>query len=198
MSKSSDGKRIAILATDGVEQAELVEPRRARDESGATTTLISPARDRLQAFKHHDQGDKFKVDIQLRVANPADYDALLLPGGVANPDTLRTMPDAVMFVKSFGAEGKPIAAICHGPWMLVEADLVRGHSLTAWPSLKTDVRNAGGKWIDREVVQDGKLTTSRKPDDIPGFVREMLKSFAENGAAPAEKPSGLGHYATDR
>lgn len=198
MSISLNGKRVAILATDGVEQSELVEPRRALDESGATTTLISPARDRLQAFKHHDKGDKFKVDVHLRVANPEDYDALLLPGGVANPDALRMMPDAVVFVKSFGAEGKPIAAICHAPWVLVEADLVRGHTLTSWPSLKTDIRNAGGKWIDREVVLDGKLTTSRKPDDLPGFVREMIKSFAENGAAPAEKPSGLSHYALNR
>jgi protease I len=129
-------------------------------------------------MNHHEKGDKFKIDVALNSADSEDYDALVLPGGVANPDELRTIPEAVKFVKSFFENRKSIAAICHGPWMLVEADIVRGHTLTSWPSLKTDLRNAGAEWIDQAVVQDGQLTTSRKPDDLPMFIREMLKSFA--------------------
>jgi protease I len=133
---------------------------------------------KIQAMVHDKKGDEFPVDVELSFAEPDDYDALVLPGGVANPDALRLIPEAVKFVRSFFDNHKPIAAICHGPWMLVEADIVRGRTLTSWPSLKTDVRNAGGKWVDKEVVQDGQLTTSRKPDDLPAFNREILKSFA--------------------
>jgi protease I len=176
------GKKIAILSTDGVEQSELTEPREALKNAGAETDLVSPAPSKkIQAMIHHEKGEKFPVDVPLSSADPNEYDALVLPGGVANPDELRTIPEAVNFVKSFFENRKPIASICHGPWMLVEADIVRGKTLTSWPSLKTDIRNAGGNWVDREVVQDGQITTSRKPDDLPAFIREMLKSFAGSG-----------------
>lgn len=184
MNKTLDGKKIAILCTDGVEQSELTEPRNALEKAGAQTELVSPKRNgKVQAMNHDEKGDKFNVDVELLSADPDDYDALVLPGGVANPDSLRAIPEAVKFVRSFFDHRKPIASICHGPWMLVEADIARGHTLTSWPSLKTDIRNAGGKWVDKEVVQDGLITTSRKPDDIPAFNREMLKSFA----GPAEE-----------
>jgi protease I len=183
MAKPLEERKVAILLTDGVEQSELTEPRKALEEAGAQTDLISPADGRVQAMNHKEKGDTFKVDVALSAADPDDYDALLLPGGVANPDELRTKPAAVRFVKAVFAEGKPIAAICHGPWMLVEADVLRGHTLTSWPSLKTDIRNAGATWVDREVVEDGQLTTSRKPDDIPAFVRAMITSFTAAGAS---------------
>jgi protease I len=187
MTKSLTGKNIAILSTNGVEQAELTEPREALEIAGARTELVSPAKTaKIQAVIYHERGEKFAFDIPLDLADPEDYDALVLPGGVANPDELRLNPKAVKFVRAFFESDKPIAAICHGPWMLVEADIARGHTLTSWPSLKTDIRNAGGNWIDQDVVQDGLLTTSRKPDDLPAFIREMLKSFAgENGARAA-------------
>jgi len=185
MSISLKRKKIAILATDGVEQAELTEPRKILNSAGAETVLVSPSEGEIQAMNHRDKGDKLTVDLSLGKADPNDYDALLLPGGVTNPDELRTLPQAVRFVKSFLRNGKPVAAICHGPWMLVEADEVRGRTLTSWPSLKTDIRNAGGNWVDREVVQDGSLTTSRKPADIPAFVRQMLASFAGKDEAAA-------------
>jgi protease I len=173
-----DGKKIAILLTNGVEQSEMTEPRKALEMAGAKTELISPAKGKIQAMNHKDKGDLFNVDVALESADPDHYDALLLPGGVANPDELRMVAQAVSFVRAIFDAGKPIASICHGPWLLVEADVVRGHTLTSWPSLKTDICNAGGTWADREVVQDGQLTTSRKPDDIPAFIREMLVSFA--------------------
>jgi protease I len=178
MDRTLNGKRIAILATNGVEESELVEPRKALDNAGAKTELISPASGKIQAMRHKQQGNTFDVDLAMDDANADDYDALLLPGGVANPDELRTEPKAVNFVRTIFEQGKPIAAICHGPWMLVEADVVCGHTVTSWPSLKTDLSNAGATWTDREVVQDGQLTTSRKPDDIPAFVSEMLRSFS--------------------
>jgi len=171
---------IAILSTDGVEQSELTEPRDALEKAGAKTDLVSPVAGKIQAMQHQEKGDKFDVDVELKSANPDDYDALLLPGGVANPDALRIIPEAVKFVRSFFDSRKPIASICHGPWMLVEADIAQDHTMTSWPSLRTDIRNAGGNWVDEEVVQDGQITTSRQPEDIPAFVREMLKSFAEN------------------
>jgi protease I len=180
MVTSLRNRKIAILATDGVEQSELTEPRKALESAGANTTLVSPSEGEIQAMNHREKGDKLKVDLALSKANPDEYDSLLLPGGVANPDELRTKPEAVSFVKSFFQRRKPVAAICHGPWMLVEADEVRGRTLTSWPSLKTDIRNAGGHWVDREVVQDGLLTTSRKPADIPAFVKEMLSSFGSH------------------
>ena len=177
MAGTSNGKKIAFLLTNGVEQVELTEPRRALDAAGAKTVIVSPAKGEIQGMNHHEKGDKFKVEIPLSEARPGDYDALVLPGGVANPDELRTLPEAVKFVRAFVESKKPIAAICHGPWMLIEADAVRGHTLTSWPSLRTDIRNAGGEWVDREVVRDGQIITSRKPDDIPAFNRAIIEAF---------------------
>jgi protease I len=173
------GKRVAILATDGVEQAELTEPRKALDDAGATTKVVSPKEGKIKAWQHDHWGDEIRVDTALGSARPDDFDALLLPGGVMNPDRLRMDERAVAFVKSFFDAGKPVAAICHGPWMLVEAGVVRGRTLTSWPSLHTDIENAGGDWVDREVVTDMGLVTSRKPDDMPAFNRKMLEEFAE-------------------
>lgn len=178
MANKLNGKRIAILATDGVEQIEMTEPRRALDAEGAKTELISPAKGKLQAWQHHDKGDTFPVDVQLDAADPHNYDALVLPGGVANPDQLRMMPKAVEFVRSFFEQDKPVAAICHAPWLLVEAGVVRGRSLTSWPSLHTDLKNAGAKWLDREVVEDENLVTSRKPDDLPAFNKKIIEMFS--------------------
>jgi protease I len=174
-----NGKRVAILATDGVEQVELTEPRKALDDAGATTIVVSPKEGKIKAWQHDHWGDEIPVDRALSEANPADFDALMLPGGVMNPDRLRTDKQAVQFVKAFFQAGKPVAAICHGPWLLVEADVVRNRNLTSWPSLQTDIRNAGGDWVDREVVTDMGLVTSRKPDDIPAFNRKMVEEFAE-------------------
>jgi protease I len=188
-----NGKRVAILATDGVEEVELTEPRKALDDAGATTIVVSPKEGKIKAWQHDHWGDEIPVDRALSEANPADFDALMLPGGVMNPDHLRTDKQAVQFVKAFFQAGKPVAAICHGPWLLVEADVVRNRNLTSWPSLQTDIRNAGGDWVDREVVTDMGLVTSRKPDDIPAFNRKMVEEFAEGvhtaaaGARVADK-----------
>jgi protease I len=173
------GKRVAILATDGVERVELVEPRKALDEAGARTVLVSPRRGTIKGWEHDHWGDTFIVDMSLEHARVDDFDALMLPGGVMNPDQLRTNEPAVQFVRSFFEVGKPVAAICHAPWMLVEADVVAGRTLTSSPSLRTDIRNAGGNWVDRDVVTDKGMVTSRKPDDIPAFNRKMLEEFAE-------------------
>jgi protease I len=189
MPNKLNGKRIAILATDGVEQVEMTEPRKALDAEGAKTELVSPAKGHLQAWKHMDKADKFPVDVALDAANPNNYDALVLPGGVANPDQLRTMPKAVEFVKSFFEQGKPVAAICHAPWMLVEADAVRGKTVTSWPSLHTDLKNAGAKWVDREVVEDDGLVTSRKPDDLPAFNKKIVDLFSRT---PEHEPQPVG------
>jgi protease I len=177
MANPSNKKTIAFLLTNGVEEAELAEPRKALEAAGAKAVIVSPVTPEIQAMNHHEKGSRFKVDVLLANANPADYDALILPGGVANPDELRTVEKAVQFVKNFVETNKPIAAICHGPWMLIEANAVRGHTLTSWPSLATDIRNAGGKWIDQEVVRDGQITTSRKPSDIPAFNRAVIEAF---------------------
>jgi protease I len=174
-----NGKRVAILATDGVEQVELTEPRKALDDAGATTIVVSPKEGNLKGWQHGQWGDDIPVDRLLSDASPNDFDALLLPGGVMNPDRLRMNKQAVQFVKGFFQAGKPVAAICHGPWLLVEADVVRNRALTSWPSLQTDIRNAGGDWVDREVVSDMGLVTSRKPDDIPAFNRKMIEEFSE-------------------
>lgn len=174
-----DGKRVAVLATDGVEQAELAEPRKALDDAGATTTLISLKAGTIKGWQHDHWGDEFPVDMTFDQAKPDDFDALLLPGGVMNPDRLRMDDRAVNFVKAIAKAGKPIAAICHGPWLLVEADVVRNRSVTSWPSLETDLRNAGADWSDQEVVTDMGIVTSRKPDDIPAFNKKMLEEFAE-------------------
>ena len=174
-----NGKRVAILATDGVEQVELTEPRKALDQAGAKTVVVSPKSGKIKGWQHDHWGDEIPVELSLDSANAETFDALLLPGGVMNPDHLRMNRKAVQFVKSFFDAGKPVAAICHGPWLLVEADVVRGRSVTSWPSLQTDLRNAGADWVDREVVTDEGLVTSRKPDDIPAFNRKMIDEFAE-------------------
>lgn len=185
MSNELTGKHVAILLADGFEQVEMTAPRDALEKAGARTDLISPAKGKVQGWNHHDKADKFPVDVELGSADPAGYDALLLPGGVLNPDELRTHPEAVEFVKSFFRDGKPVAAICHGPWLLVEADVVRGRTLTSWPSIRTDLRNAGAQVVDREVVNDRGLVTSRKPDDIPAFNRTMIQVFSQ-ASAPTE------------
>lgn len=179
MAQNLGGRRIAILATDGVEQSELTEPRKALDAAGAKTILVSPNADRIKAWQHGQWADEFPVDLQLERASADSFDALVLPGGVMNPDKLRTNETAVRFVKQFARAGKPIAAICHGPWLLVEADAVRDRTITSWPSLRTDIKNAGGDWVDREVVADSGLVTSRKPDDLPAFNRKLIEEFAE-------------------
>ncbi|HVC83075.1 MAG TPA: type 1 glutamine amidotransferase domain-containing protein [Chloroflexota bacterium] len=183
-----DGKRVAILATNGVEQVELLEPRQALNQAGARTQVIAPEAGVIQGWNHDERGDRIPVDATLDQVSPHDFDALLLPGGVQNPDYLRMNPAAVSFVRVFSSTGKPIAAICHGPWMLVEAGAVRGKKLTSWPSLKTDIENAGGAWSDQPVVVDTALVTSRKPDDIPAFNREMLSLIAATGAASRPQP----------
>ncbi|HVX39462.1 MAG TPA: type 1 glutamine amidotransferase domain-containing protein [Gemmatimonadaceae bacterium] len=173
------GKRVAILATDGVEQVELTEPRQALKDAGAHPVVVAPKSGSIKAWQHDHWGDEIEVDLPLDQAKADDFEALMLPGGVMNPDHLRQNKRAVQFVREFFDAGKPIAAICHGPWMLVEADAVRGRTLTSWPSLQTDIRNAGGDWVDREVVTDMGIVTSRKPDDIPAFNRKMSEVFGE-------------------
>jgi protease I len=173
------GHKVAILATDGVEQVELVEPRKALDAAGAVTHLISPKEGAIQGVNHDEKGDMLPVDRPLSEVRASEYDALLLPGGVANPDALRMVPAAVQFVREFMLSDKPVAAICHGPWTLVEADVVRGRTLTSWPSLQTDIRNAGGDWVDEEVHVDEGLVTSRKPDDLEAFCSKAIEEFAE-------------------
>lgn len=178
MAHELSGRKVAILVTDGFEQVEMTKPRKALDEAGAETVLVAPKSGRVQGMNHDEKGDQFNVDKTVDSVAAKDFDALLLPGGVANPDKLRTIPEAVKFVSGFAKEHKPIAAICHGPWMLVETGAVKGLTVTSWPSLKTDVTNAGGKWVDREVVVDHNVVTSRKPDDIPAFNKKMLELFS--------------------
>jgi protease I len=173
------GKKVAIVAADMVEQVELVEPRKALEEAGAETELISLKPGEIRGFNHFDPADSFKVDRTAEEVDASDYDALLLPGGVGNPDQLRGDENVVAFVRDFFEAGKPVAVICHGPWTLVEAGVVEGRTLTSWPTLQTDIRNAGGNWVDKEVVVDQGLVTSRKPDDIPAFNAKMIEEFAE-------------------
>jgi len=184
------GKRVAILVADGFEQVELDQPRKALEEAGAKTLIVSPQSGQVKAWNSTDWGEKLPVDVPLKDAKAEQFDALLLPGGVMNPDKLRMDPKAVEFVKEFFEEGKPVAAICHGPWTLVEAGAVRGRTLTSWPSLKTDIRNAGGTWEDKEVVVDHGLVTSRKPADIPAFNRRMIEDFAAARSSAAPAPRG--------
>ena len=173
------GKNVAIIAADMVEQVELVEPRKALEEAGATTTLISLKPGEIQGFNHFDKADTHSVEKTIEEVDAADYDALMIPGGVGNPDQLRGDENVVAFVRAFFEQGKPVAAICHAPWVLVEAGVVRDRKLTSWPTLQTDIRNAGGNWVDQEVVTDQGLVTSRKPDDIPAFNAKMIEEFAE-------------------
>ncbi|PYO94383.1 MAG: protease [Gemmatimonadetes bacterium] len=177
--------RVAILATDGFERAELIEPRKALDAEGAETKVISPKSGQIKAWEKDHWGETVRVDVALEQAKPDDFDALLLPGGVINADSIRMEPRAVEFVRAFVTAGKPVAAICHAPWILIEADAVRGRKLTSWPSLKTDLKNAGANWVDEQVVTDNGLVTSRKPDDIPAFNKKMIEEFGEGVHAPA-------------
>ncbi|MGA9529709.1 MAG: type 1 glutamine amidotransferase domain-containing protein [Terriglobales bacterium] len=186
MAENLAGKKIAILVADGFEQVELLKPRKALDEAGAVTQIVSPAGSKVKGWDMKDWGEEVDVDIDLDKADPADFDGLQLPGGVMNPDHLRMNPKAVDFVKRFFQSGKPVAAICHAPWTLLEAGVVRGRRITSWPSLKTDLKNAGAEWVDEEVVRDGNLITSRKPDDIPAFNREMISLFAEGPSTRRE------------
>jgi|SRR5579862_1888559 len=180
-----NGMKVAILVADGFEQVELVEPRKALDESGATTLIVSPKNeDTVRGWKFKEWGDNIKVDVSLPEADAERFDALLLPGGVINPDKLRMIPEAVAFVKSFFDAGKPVAAICHGPWSIIEAGEARGRRIASWPSLKTDLRNAGAEWVDEQVVVDGNLVSSRKPDDLPAFNRAMIELFYRKAAEP--------------
>lgn len=172
-------KRVAILATDGFEQSELEEPMRALEGAGAHVSIVSPTPNSILGMHHADQGDYFDVDVVLDKASPEDFDALMLPGGLMNPDSLRIMPDAVNFVRSFAAQGKPIGAICHAAWLLIEAGLAQGRRMTSWPAIQTDVKNAGGKWLDEQVVVDNGIVTSRKPDDIPAFNKKLIEEICE-------------------
>jgi protease I len=190
-----NGKRVAILVAEGFEQSEMIGPRKALEQAGAETDIVSPAQDEVQGWNHFDKADRFHVDVPVDEADAGDYDALVLPGGVANPDQLRTHPKAVQFVKQFIDAGKPVGVICHGPWTLIEAGAVKGRTMTSWPSLKTDLANAGARWVDQEVVVDRGLVSSRKPDDIPAFSRKLIEEIEEGphrgarvGQAEAEKP----------
>lgn len=176
------GRSIAVLATDGVEQVELTEPLKALKDAGARVEVISDKTGTIQAFKHHDKASKLPVDVPLEKADPEKFDGLVLPGGVINPDALRLVPKAIDFVRHFVAENKPIAAICHGPWTLINAGGVKGKRMTSWPSLKTDLSNAGAQWVDEQVVADGNLVTSRKPDDLPAFNKKMIEEFSHIAA----------------
>jgi protease I len=179
MADELKGKKVAFLAAEGVEQVELTEPWKAVEQAGGTPELISIEEGEVQAFNHLDKGDTFPVDKTANDADASDYDGLVLPGGVANPDFLRTDDDAVGFVRAFFEQAKPVAVICHGPWTLVEADVVKGRKLTSWPSLKTDLRNAGAEWVDEEVVVDEGLVSSRNPDDLPAFCAKLVEEIAE-------------------
>lgn len=173
-----NGVRVAILIDNGFEQVELIEPRKAQDDACAETRMVSPQDKRVRGWKFTEWGETLPVDVQLDRARPQDFDALLLPGGVMNPDALRTQPKAIEFVKAFFDEGKPIAVICHGPWTIIETGVARGRRIASWPSLKRDLRNAGAEWVDQEVVTDGNLVSSRKPDDIPAFNQGVIGLFS--------------------
>jgi protease I len=192
MSTKLINKRVAILAADGFEQAELEEPMCALEKAGADVCVVAPHDGKIQGMQHLEKGEEFDVDIPLSRAHVSDFDALLIPGGLANPDTLRSTREAVDFVRQFADAGKPIASICHGPWVLIEAGLVNGRRMTSWPAIQSDIRNAGGDWVDEEVVVDNGLVTSRKPADLKAFNAKMIEEFAEGlhpamaGEAPPE------------
>jgi protease I len=187
-----NGKRVAMLVADGFEQVEMTEPRRALEAAGANVEIVSPRAGRVKGWENKEWGDDFEVDVVLSSADVEDYDALVLPGGVLNPDKLRVLPEVRAFVRAFVDGGKPIAAICHGPWTLIDAGVVHGKRMTSWPSLQTDLGNAGATWVDQEVVVDGLLVTSRKPDDIPAFNRELIALVARTHieATPSRRPPG--------
>jgi protease I len=181
MTDELKGKRVAILATEGVEQVELLDPAKALEAAGAQVEVISPQGGQFQGYNGHEKGDMIRVDRKLDAARPEHYEALVLPGGVMNPDTLRAMPEAVAFVRHFVQSKKPIAAICHGPWTLIDAEGVRGKRMTSWPSLQMDLRNAGATWVDEPVVADMGLVTSRRPDDLPQFCSKIIEEIREGG-----------------
>ena len=185
MDKTLNGKKVAILVADGFEQVEMTKPREALIEAGAEAKIVSPSSGKIQGMNHADKGDKFDVDIELKDAQPEEFDALMIPGGLMNPDQLRSTDQALEFTRHFFETGKPVAAICHGPWVLIDAGVVRGRTVTSWPAIKTDLRNAGANWVDKEVVVDNGLVTSRKPDDIPAFNKKMIEEFGEGKHAPA-------------
>lgn len=196
MANKLDGKKVAILVADFFEQVEMTKPRDALKESGAEVTIVSPKSGQIHGMNHADKGDKFDVDLALDEAKAEDYDALVIPGGMMNPDTLRSTDAALEFTRHFFQAQKPVAAICHGPWVLVDAGFARGRTMTSWPAIQTDLKNAGATWVDEEVMVDNGLVTSRKPDDIPAFNRKMIEEFAEgkhdNGkAAPKGKTTSI-------
>ncbi|MGE5608394.1 MAG: type 1 glutamine amidotransferase domain-containing protein [Bacillota bacterium] len=193
MTTKLNGKKAAILVTDGFEQVEMTEPRKALEEAGAGTDLITPHPGKVKGWNFHQWGDEFAVDVPLDQANPDDYDALVLPGGVMNPDKLRVDERALRFVRAFFEAGKPVAVICHGPWTLIDAGVVSGRRITSWPSLQTDLKNAGATWINQEVVEDNGLISSRKPDDLPAFNRVMIDKFAEGRAQQLEHAPIMAH-----
>jgi protease I len=188
MAQQLNDKKIAILVDDLFEQPELAEPKKALEAAGATVHIVSPKGPTVTGMQHHDKGDTFDVDVPLDKARPQDYDGLVLPGGVVNADTLRTNEAAQAFARAFDAASKPIAVICHGPWLLISAGLAAGRTLTSWPSLRDDLRNAGATWVDREVVGDGNWTSSRKPDDLPAFNREFIAALQR---APATREMAM-------
>ena len=192
MSANLQGKKVAILATDGFEQVELTGPKKALEDAGATVEVISPKAGEIKGWNMTDWGESVKVDKALNDAKPNDYDALVLPGGQINPDKLRMEPKAVQFVSDFFNSGKPLGAICHGPWMLVEAGVLKHRTLTSWPSVRTDVRNAGGHWVDEEVVTDQNLTTSRKPDDIPAFSERLIREIGKGKSSQSAPKQSVG------
>lgn len=182
MEQKIKGLKVAILVADGFEQSELADPKKALEQAGAITSIISPVKGKVKGWKLKNWGDEFPVDVELSQANPEEYDALLLPGGVINPDTLRSNAAAINFIKSFVKMHKPIGAICHGPWTLINAEAVKGKTITSWPSIKTDLINAGAKWVDQEVAKDENLVTSRKPDDIPAFNQAIIELISKSRA----------------
>lgn len=183
------GKKVAILVAEGFEQSEMTEPRKALEQAGAKTEIVSPAKGEVQGWNHFDKAQKFRVDVPLDAANAQQYDALLLPGGVANPDQLRTQPKAVQFVKHFFDHAKPVGVICHGPWTLIEAGVVKGRRITSWPSVRTDLVNAGATWVDEEVVVDGNLVSSRKPADLPAFCAKLVEAVGAQAKTRSTQPA---------
>jgi protease I len=188
MADKLSGKKVAILAADGFEEVELTKPRKALDDAGAKTSVVSIKSGKIQGMNHADKGATVAVDLALEDARPAEFDALLIPGGLMNPDTLRSTDEALEFVRHFFRQGKPVAAICHAAWVLIDAEVVSGRTITSWPAIKTDVRNAGATWVDQDVVVDNGLVTSRKPDDIPAFNEKMIEEFSE-GRHPVPPPA---------